>query len=215
VLYTRQGEYDAADLQFARAHHLFTRVRNGPRRLAALYNQANLAREKGDAGESLGLYEAAARLADELKLRHVRAAAIAGVGLTALSLGIQEQSDGSRARLHALLADLGDRRFPGTEIVESFLLNAALSRGEPAAPAVQRVLRAIQELSTRDDYAYVWLVAECAPLLLEHGWEAGRELAARALLTAKSLQATPLIRRLTSLVDVDAAPPDAVKRPIR
>ena len=181
-------------------------MRNGPRRLAALYNQANLAREKGDAAEALGLYEAAARLADELKLRHVRAAATAGTGLTALSLGIREQADGSRTRLHALLADLGERRFPGTEIVEAFLLSASLARGEPAAPAVQRALRAVQDLAARDDYAYAWLVTECAPLLVEHGWEAGKELAARALVTATSLQAAPLVRRLTAIVESGVTP---------
>jgi diguanylate cyclase (GGDEF)-like protein/putative nucleotidyltransferase with HDIG domain len=200
VLSLRRGNHDEAAEQFRQAEKQFTRVHNEPRRLAAIYNQANLERDRGDSGVALGLYDAAAALADELGLRHVRAGAVAGAGLAALSLGRRDHARRLHETLLAALAELGDRYFQGGEIVHAFLVHYAFYAHEGTGPAAQRAMRAMHELASHDPYGHIWLVTECSQFMLAPQWEGGRAEVTKALVRARELDAYALVRRLTEIV---------------
>lgn len=196
VLSLRRGDYPEARDHFSRAYRLFTRVKNEPRRLAALYNQANLARELGDAGEALGLYESASQLADELGLPDLRVGALAGAGLSALSLGMDEHANACRRSLDETLSHLTDSRFQGIEMVYGFLVQHDVARRDMAG-AIRRFRTVMEELVSYDVYAYVWFVAECASALAVTGSSEIGVAIDRALQVSRDIQATLLARRLS------------------
>jgi hypothetical protein len=167
--------------------------------LAAIYNQANLERDRGDSGVALGLYDTAAALADELGLKHVRAGAVAGAGLAALSLGRRDHARRLHESLVAALSELGDRHFQGSEIVNAFLVHYAYYTQDGVWAAAERATRAMQDLASHDPYAHIWLVTECARFMLAPEWEGGRMEVTKALLRARELGALGLVRRLTDV----------------
>jgi diguanylate cyclase (GGDEF)-like protein/putative nucleotidyltransferase with HDIG domain len=200
VLSLRRGNHDEAAQQFKQAEKQFSRVRNEPRRLAAIYNQANLERDRGDSGVALGLYDTAATLADELGLRHVRAGAVAGAGLAALSLGRRDHARRLHEGLLAALSELGDRYFQGSEIVNAFLVHYAFYTQDGICETAERATRAMHDLASHDPYAHVWLVTECAQFMLSTQWDGGRAEITKALGRARELDAAALVRRLTDAV---------------
>jgi tetratricopeptide (TPR) repeat protein len=200
VLSLRRGNHDEAAEQFRQAEKQFTRVHNEPRRLAAIYNQANLERDRGDSGVALGLYDAAAVLADELGLRHVRIGAVAGAGLAALSLGRRDHARRLHEALLVALVEMGDRYFQGSEIVHAFLVHYAFYSHEGTGPVAKRATRAMHELSSHDPYAQLWLVTECAQFMLSPQWEGGRAEVTKALVRARELDAHALVKRLAEVV---------------
>ena len=200
VLVMRRGDHGEAGDHFGRAAVGFRRVHNEPRRHAALYNQANLARDCGDTGEALGLYAAAARLAEELGLQDVLAGAVAGGGLSAISLGMSDVAERAHDRLIALSANSGEGFFQGSEIVEAFLLRHAFEGSGNLAAAVQRAERAIEAFGAQDHYAKLWLISECAQLMLDAGWTNGREIVATACGQARELGAAALEARLRAVI---------------
>jgi tetratricopeptide (TPR) repeat protein len=197
VLCLRRGDHAEAREHFSRAYRLFTRVKNEPRRLAALYNQANLARELGDAGEALGLYESASQLADELGLPDLRVGALAGAGLSALSLGMEENANAHRRVLDEMLSDLSDSRFQGIEIVHGFLVQHDIARRDMDG-ALRRFRTVMADLASYDAYAFVWFVAECASALAVTGSSEIGDAIDRALQASREIQATLLARRLSA-----------------
>ncbi len=208
VLLTRAGRYEAADEQFQRALRSFSKVKNEPRRAAALYNLAHLAYEQGDAAKARDLAQAAAQMAEQLGMHHLRWGAIAGVGLAALALGAQEEVERVANVLEAAVPD--QHWFAGRECVEAFHARRALGAG--AIDAATRYFARAAEALGGDPYDLAWLVAECAALFRTVSSPELVRLASHARRDAERLGFTPLAKRL-ALIQVGAAAPERAGTP--
>lgn len=206
VLLTRAGRYDAADEQYDLAMHSFRRVKNEPRRLATLYNQAHHAREQGDPAKAYDLSLAAAELAQELGSRGIHDGSLASAGIAALALGKWTEVDVIKARLTSP-GRTAATWYPGREIVEAFLIRHALAKGD--ADTAMHLFKGATVAAQGDPYASAWLVAECAPLVRPSGELAVRESLRRALIEARRHGYEPLARRISAAVRI-ASPTDPV-----
>lgn len=199
VLLTRTGRYDAADEQYQIAMQSFRKVKNEPRRLATLYNQAHHAREQGDPAKAYDLSLAAIELAHELGAQGIHDGSLAGAGIAALALGKSAEAEAIAKRL-VTAGRRGGSWVPGREIVEAFLIRYALAKGK-----VQDAVRRFHDATAAaqgDPYASAWLIAECAPLVRPNGEAGIRESLRRALTEAQRHGYEPLARRITAAARV-------------
>jgi tetratricopeptide (TPR) repeat protein len=196
VLLMKTGRFPEARQRFEETLRLYTSLDNEPHRLAALYNLATLARERGDAAGATELYGAALALAKKLGHVDVQVGAICGMGLAELTLG---QPVGAAAHLAAateLLAGRATWWFQGREVFEALTVRSLVERGERAA-AIARLREALSEAELHDQYASVWLAAECAPALRAAG-AAPEDVLARYAVHARALGYAPLFARLSA-----------------
>lgn len=199
VLLTRAGRYDAADEQYQLAMQSFRKVKNEPRRLATLYNQAHHAREQGDPAKAYDLSLAAAELAQELGSQGIHDGSLASAGIAALALGKSTEAEVIASRLTSA-SRTGGTWLPGREIVEAFLIRYALATGDTKG-AVSR-FREATAAAQGDPYASAWLIAECAPLVRPNGEAGTRESLRRALHEAQRHGYEPLARRISAAARV-------------
>ncbi len=195
VLLTRSGRYEAAEEQYQRAMQCFKKVKNEPRRLATLYNLAHLAHEQGDAAKAHDLSQAAADLASELGVEHVRVAALARIGLAAIALGTDHEMEDVARRLR-LYKEHHPGWFTGRESVEAFMARYALSSGD--VDTASRIFREAAAALQADPYDFGWLVAECAALFRLSNEKDLRAHLVRAYRETEQLGYLPLARRLAS-----------------
>jgi tetratricopeptide (TPR) repeat protein len=183
VLCARGARYDEAHHCYEDARRLFTMVRNEAHRLAALYNQASLARDRGDPEAALTLYEESAQLARQIGQRDVEIGARAGAGLAALALTRPEAVAEAARAVTQLLPGPGGWWFQGREIAEALCILEALSRGA-TAEAQARFRNALAAAEQHEPYGAAWLVAEVAPALTLAGaadaWQLVEHYGARA-----------------------------------
>ncbi|MCC6772411.1 MAG: diguanylate cyclase, partial [Gemmatimonadaceae bacterium] len=140
VLFQKTGNFDGAQLAYAYAERMFKKVRHEGRRLAAMYNSANLSLDQGDAVAALEMYERVYAMASELAIIDIEVGSIAGAGLAALSLGNVDQALMSRRRASERSAELGTTWYQGRELVEALEVRYLLAtdRVSKAADAFDR-----------------------------------------------------------------------------
>jgi tetratricopeptide (TPR) repeat protein len=194
VLLMKTGRFAEARQRYEETLRLYTSINNEPNRMTTLYNLANLARERGDAAGATELFGAARTLAERLGQLDVHVGAICGLGLAELTLGQHASAAAHAEAAGELLVGREGAWFQGRELLEALGIRLMLERGQREA-AVERLRAALSEAERHDQYAPVWLAAECAAPL-----RAGR-VAPQALLEKYATQASalgyaPLFRRL-------------------
>jgi tetratricopeptide (TPR) repeat protein len=196
----RSGDFDTAHDALHDALRLYTTLRNNSYRLAALYNLANLERERGDAQEASRLYVETFTLAETLGTDDIAIGAHAGAGLAAIRL---ESVTAARSALDAAVRALNGRDdwwFQGRELFESLVVQVDARSGRQVA-ALARFRVAVERLETMDVWAAAWLVADCAATLAEHDpsvWQVVERLGSHPTVQ----EFVPLSARFTALRDM-------------
>jgi len=200
VIEMRGGDFDAAHGNLDTALRLYTTLRNNANRLAALYNLANLERERGDADEASRLYRETSALADALGAEDIAVGAQAGAGLAALRLDALPLANSALEAAKRALGARPDWWFQGRELLESLYIRLEAHAGRFES-ALERFHLALEKLEPMDVYAAAWLVADCAATLAEKDptvWNDVERLGAHADVQ----QFVPLSARFTALRDM-------------
>jgi diguanylate cyclase (GGDEF)-like protein/putative nucleotidyltransferase with HDIG domain len=195
VLLMKSGRFPEARQRFEESLRLYTSVSNEPYRLTALYNLAHLARERGDPAGSTELYGAAVALAQDVGQLDVNVGAICGMGLAELTLRQIAAATAHLATARELLAGREQRWFQGRELLEALEVRLRLGRGDRAG-AASHLRAALAEAEQHDQYAAVWLAAECArglPSAADGSWS---DLLEKYAVHARALGYAPLMSRL-------------------
>ena len=200
VIGLRGGDFASAHDALTDALRLYTTLRNNSNRLAALYNLANLARERGDATAATALYRETITLANQLGAIDITIGAYAGEGWAAMR---HDDDAAARTALAAAQGVLGARQdwwFQGRELLESLVIRLA-ARDKYHALALARFHAAVERLELMDVYAAAWMVADCASELAERDatvWDVVERLADHPTV----IQFVPLSARFTALRDM-------------
>jgi tetratricopeptide (TPR) repeat protein len=200
----RRGDFVAAHDACQDALRLYTTLRSNTNRLIALYNLANLERERGDAEAALAIYQETAALAERLGATDIAIGAHAGLGLAALRL---HRIPVARAALESAEQALGTRTdwwFQGRELLESLEVRMAAHDGEMVV-AQRRFHAAVARLEMLEVYPAAWLVADCAAELAEQDagvWKVVSRFAAHPAVQ----DYVPLAARFTALRDLADRP---------
>ncbi|MGI8509074.1 MAG: diguanylate cyclase [Gemmatimonadaceae bacterium] len=194
VLLLKTGNFSGARERFDEALQCFTKIGNEQYRLAALYNLANLARAQGDAAGAVELYGATVTLATSLEHAHVLAGALAGVGLAQLDLGETRGALQQHEAVSALRATRENWWFQGCELCEALSVRIAAATLS-LSDAVDALLDALTRADGNDQYAGLWLAAECAAVLASGG-EPTAPVKQRYVARARALGYQPLITKL-------------------
>ena len=224
VLELRRGEFSAAHDACTEALRLYTTLRNNANRLVALYNLANLERDRGDAGAAAALYRETAELAEQVGAADIAIGARAGAGLTALRLNDMPTARLALAAANLLLGNRDEWWFQGRELLESLSIRLAMLGGDPEG-ARARFHHAVGRLEALESYPATWLVADCAADLVarragnDHGAGTADESAQGAvwrtverLSALPATQASPPLRaRFTALRDLSDRPSPVVR----
>ena len=208
VLKMKVGQLDEADGCFSEAMERFALLNNEPHRLAALYNQANLARDRDDRERAMRLYGDAAVVATSMDHLDVELGARAGQGLAFLALG---RVADARACLQSCNMRVRDRAtwwFQGRELLEALAIRVHLQVHDVAA-AKLRFTEGLALAEHSDTYGAAWLVADVAGPLAEVGVLVPREQLERFAELAKGLDYAPLTARYAVLMS--QSQPDAGK----
>jgi tetratricopeptide (TPR) repeat protein len=192
------GDYASADERFVEALELFTAVRNEKHRLAALYNRAHLARERGDPSAAMERYDQCVQLAGQIGQPDVEIGAVAGLGLASLALGETEAADRWHWVARLLIAIRDDWSFQGRELVEALGIRLALGRGEQLE-ARELFREALSRAADTHLKGACWLAADCGAPIVATGDEAARSIIAGYALRAESLGFVPLMARLAAI----------------
>jgi tetratricopeptide (TPR) repeat protein len=200
VVGLRGGDFAAAHEALDDALRLYTTLRNNTNRLAALYNLANLERERGGMEDAMRLYRETAALADHLGADDIAVGARAGIGLAALRLDNIPAAQDALDSAYQIFAGRTDWWFQGRELLESLTIRI-YARSERHDAAMERFRNAIARLEPMDGFAAAWLVADCAATLAERNpevWDEVYRFAAHA--TVQDF--VPLSARFTALKDM-------------
>ncbi len=171
VLSLKTGQNERARARCDEALSIFTGAGHEPYRLAALYNLAHVARADEDAARALELYGACASLAARIAQVDVQIGALAGAGLAELDLQATAGAESRWQEVERLMAERPDWWFQGRELAEALsirLAARAASNGTwhgAESPALANLLDALQRAERHDQYAALWLGAECADVL--------------------------------------------------
>jgi tetratricopeptide (TPR) repeat protein len=198
VLHMKLGAYGEADAAYSEAMERFALLKNEPHRLAALYNQANLAREQHEHERAARLYGDAAVLAAVMNQLDVEVGARAGQGLAWVAL---EREDDARACLQSCAVRLRDQPewwFQGREMLEALGVRLAVRKGD-AALAAQRFAEGMALAERSDQYGMAWFVADVAGPLAQVGVQAGWEQVERLAGWVEGLDYAPLTARYDRL----------------
>jgi tetratricopeptide (TPR) repeat protein len=197
VLFQKIGEFDQAHAAYAYAERMFAKVHNEGRRLAAMYNRANLSREQGDAVAAHQVYERVHATASELGIVDIEVGSLAGAGLASLELGNVDQALMARRRATERSAELGGTWYQGRELLEALEVRYLLVTDR--ATSAERAFDTARALAaTIDEGAALWLVAECAPALMRAGRERYNEVIRAAYERAATFGLRPLSARLAA-----------------
>ena len=139
-------------------------------------------------------------LAERLGQLDVNVGAVCGMGLAELTLGQHAAAAAHAEEARALLVGREGAWFQGRELLEALGIRLQLERGQ-RVEAVERLRTALTEAERHDQYAAVWLAAECAAGLrgpCEPCDARGprHELLQQHAAQARSLGYAPLLKRL-------------------
>ena len=199
VLKMKVGELDEADSRLSEAMERFALLNNEPHRLAALYNQANLARDRDDRDRAARLYGDAAVVATAMDQLDVELGARAGQGLAFLALG---RVADARACLQSCVVRVRDRTtwwFQGRELLEALAIRIHLQSNDASA-ARRRFVDGLSLAEGADTYGAAWLVAEVAGPLADVGILSAVAQVPRFALIVKGLAYAPLTARYIALM---------------
>ena len=199
VLKMKVGELDEADGCFSEAMERFALLNNEPHRLAALYNQANLARDRDDHERAVRLYGDAAVVATAMDQLDVELGARAGQGLAFLAL---DRVADARACLQSCAMRMRDRTtwwFQGRELLEALAIRMHLHSSDTSA-ARRRFDDGLALAEASDTHGAAWLVAEVAGPLAEVGVHSAFGQVPRFAELAKGLAYAPLTARYAALM---------------
>ncbi|MGV3710708.1 MAG: diguanylate cyclase [Gemmatimonas sp.] len=194
VLLHKTGNFNKARARFDEALQLFTSIGHQAYRLASMYNLAHLARTQREAATALELYSACASLAENIQHVDVQIGATAGVGLAELDLNTQGGAARQRDRARALMGTRTTWWFQGRELWEALTIRLAASE-QGATQALRLLIEALQRAESHDQYAAVWLGAECADLFMV-GDASTIAVRDRLLIQARALGCEPLVAKL-------------------
>ncbi|MEP6834110.1 MAG: diguanylate cyclase [Gemmatimonas sp.] len=194
VLLHKTGKFLKARSRFDEALALFTSIGHQPYRLASMYNLAHLARTQRDAASALELYGACALLAENIQHVDVQIGATAGVGLAELDLNTMGGAARQRDRARALMGTRTNWWFQGRELWEALTIRLAANE-QGATLGLKVLVAALQRAEVHDQYAAVWLGAECADLFLA-GDASAIAVRDRLLIQARALGCEPLVTKL-------------------
>jgi diguanylate cyclase (GGDEF)-like protein/putative nucleotidyltransferase with HDIG domain len=198
VLHMKVGRYEEADGCLQDAMQQFQIVRNEPHRLAALYNLANLARERGDQHRAADLYGEAAVVAASAGQIDVEIGARSGQGLSQLAIGRRDEGGACLRTAEVLLSRHADWWFQGRELLAALRVRWALAAGN--VREAERVFRGSLITAERHDlYGAAWLVAELAVTLADAGVPDIHELVERFRGELSRLDFAPLTARYARL----------------
>ena len=200
----RRGDFIAAHEACQEALRLYTTLRSNTNRLIALYNLANLERERGDAQAALAIYQQTVVLAEQLGATDIVIGAHAGVGISALRL---HEMAVARLALAAATLALGSRTdwwFQGRELLESLEVRMAAADGDLGG-ARRRFHSAVARLEMLEVYPAAWMVADCAAEIADHDegvWKVVNRFAVHPAVH----DYVPLAARFTALRDLADRP---------
>ncbi len=204
VLKMKVGQLDEADGCFTEAMERFALLNNEPHRLAAIYNQANLARERFDNDRASRLYGDAAVVATAMDQLDVELGARAGQGLAFLTLGRVAEARACLQSCNVRVRDRPDWWFQGRELLEALAIRIHLAVHDTAS-ARRRFSDGLALAERSDNYGAAWLVAEVAGPLSEVGIESAFEQIDRFAELAEGLDYAPLSARYAALASQSAA----------
>ncbi len=199
VLHMKMGRFAESDACYSEAMERFALLHNEPHRLAAIYNQANLARELDQHERASRLYGDAAVVATAMNQLDVELGARAGQGLSFLALG---RVDDARACLQSCAVRMRDQPswwFQGRELLEALAIRVHVHLHDAVA-AERRFLDGLRLAERADLYGAAWLVAEVAGSLAEVGVQAAWAQVDRYADLVNTLDFAPLTSRYADLV---------------
>ncbi|MCC7054357.1 MAG: diguanylate cyclase [Gemmatimonadaceae bacterium] len=199
VLKMKVGALDEADGCFTEAMERFALLNNEPHRLAALYNQANLARDREDRERAVRLYGDAAVVATAMDQLDVELGARAGQGLAFLDLGRVSDARGCLQSCAVRVRDRATWWFQGRELLEALAIRVHLQCGDASA-ARQRFESGLALAEASDTYGAAWLVADVAGPLAAVGVCAAHDQVPRFAALAEGLAYAPLTARYAALL---------------
>ena len=202
VLYMKTGRFDDADACFTEAGERFAVLNNEPNRLAAIYNQANLSRERHDAPRSARLYGDAAVIATAMNQLDVELGARAGQGLAFLALGRVDEARACLRSCKMRISDRPDWWFQGRELFEALAIRLCVVSRDAAA-ARERFETGLALAERFDRYGAAWLVAEVAAPLASIAVASARDEVTRFAVLAEELDYAPLTARYAALMTRD------------
>ena len=164
VLLLKTGQYASARGRCEEALAHFTASGHEPHRLASLYNLAHVARAEHDAAGALELYSACVVLASNISQMDVHIGALAGVGLAELDLHASQGAELQLEKARALIGERAEWWFQGRELWEALAIRLAAASVGPREP-LPMLLDALARAEVHDQYAAVWLGAQCAEFL--------------------------------------------------
>ncbi len=203
VLLSKTGRFAEARQRLDEALRIYVAINNEPLRLSALYNVAHLSRERGDAAGATELYAAALSLAEQLGQLDVHVGALCGMGLADLALGHFASSVARLTEALSLLAGRESQWFQGRELMEALQVRLLSGRGDRRS-ATQCLLEGLRAAEKHDQYATVWLAAECTAGMQGQGDE-WPEMVRKYAVQARALGYAPLVARLSAAASADAA----------
>jgi len=163
VVYLKGGEFERARELFGESLALFAAAKNSERQLYALYNLANLDRDRHEYNSAAELYDVTASLAQRIGHSEVEIGAIAGSGLSLLAQG---KTDPAREKFESAAERMRSRKdwFQGRELVEALAVQVGVSEGN-AEDSLRRFEQALEMAEGSDLYTAAWLTAACAEAL--------------------------------------------------
>ncbi|MEP6621115.1 MAG: hypothetical protein ABJE47_17445, partial [bacterium] len=200
VIELRYGAFESAHAALGEALRLYTTLRNNANKLVAIYNLANVARERGNMEDAAQLYLDTVHLASDLGADDVLIGAHAGAGLTALRRGDSAAAATALGEARRVLGERNDWWFQGRELLESLAIRMLVAEGHAGA-AMERFDVAVVRLEAAERYAVAWFVADCGGHLIEHA-PSITPLIDRLSASATANQFAPVAARFTALRDM-------------
>lgn len=194
VLLLKIGRFAEAEASLTEAMHGFLTVHNEAHRLAAIYNLANLARERDDQPRAAELYGEAAVVAASVSQSDVEMGARAGQGLAFFALGRDSDARACLRTADVLLSRRPDWWFQGRELLAALRIKAQLQSGDVHL-AERSFYGSLAIAEQHDLYGAAWLVAEVATELVAAGVAGIAEQIARFRGELTRLNFVPLTAR--------------------
>lgn len=168
VLHIKLGEHAEAEQRFAEAMQGFRTVKNEYHRVAALYNLANLARERGDHDQAVSFYDETIAAASALGHSDMEIGAYGGRGLANLARGRPNEARECLGTARIRAESHSNWWFQGRELVAALEIRLQLADGY-REDAEAFLLDSLAAADLHDPYGAAWLVAEVSDTLREAG----------------------------------------------
>jgi tetratricopeptide (TPR) repeat protein len=185
VLHMKLGEHAEAEQRFAEAMQGFRTVKNEYHRVAALYNLANLARERGDYEQAISFYDETIAAAASLGHSDMEIGAYGGRGLANLGRGRPNEARECLGVARLRAENHSNWWFQGRELVAALEIRLQLADGY-REDAEAFLLDSLAAAELHDPYGAAWLVAAVSDTMREAGSHQITPLVARYAAVART-----------------------------